>query len=447
MEDMEEEEDIGDDEKIIIGIEVLISKKELQERRDETFQEEIIKLLEKITDVERADEESGNYDKKNIETGLLSTLVQNNMVDVIKYIVNREDVSTSYVSKGFIWASRRVEQGAIFAILDSGKVNMHGLLKGLKELKTERSDKEFIKELAEAISSKISKTHIKEKEGKKLKLKLTANDTIELKSTATDTIMTENVIIGDYINETIKSPSDTIIIIKVLDRLHDEKNTQYFVYTLAAYNYFTKPSDGSLDIRTAPAVVFPCVKANGLYLYTARGSLLSAPKKNLDNMQLDKPLLSLDVLFKLPGHINLGDINNIISKQVANKYNVIGILVSRETNNNVPAIAKYPFDTGVGSLHCNPGGESVQIWRVHEISNIDEINRQVKKSIEKEGGQLTFGGKPYKKKHERKIDKTRKKIKTLSNAGTFRVKKSSSSTHKRRIRVKKTSKKVKKGKK
>lgn len=440
-EDSEEEMDDGE----IIGyIDELIHEKDIKDRGDKKFQEKIITLLDQVTDVEKADEEIENYIKGNIETGLLATLVQSNMVDVIKYLVNRDDVSRSYVNNGFIWACRRVDQVAIFAILDSGKVTRYGLQKGIRELKIEGSDKKFIEKLAKAITLKImenlkkNKLNLKEEEEEKKegkKLKSNANYSINIKSIATDTINGDDIIIGDYITKNITSPSDTIIIIKVLDRLDNE---QYFVYTTDAYKYFTNPSGSLGDIdRSAPAVVFPCVKSNGLYLYTSRGSLTSAPKR-LVNMQLDKPLLSLDVLFKMPGHVHLGDINKIISKQVASKYNVIGILVSRDTNNNVPSIAKYPFDTGVSSLHCNPGGESVQIWGVHEISNIDEINRQVKKSIEKEGGNSDSS--PFKTSHERKIDKTRKKIKQLVNAETFRVKKSTL-THKRIIRIKKTSKK------
>jgi hypothetical protein len=124
-------------------------------------QDTIIEELKKIKDIEKEDY---LYNKDDIlDTGsILSSLVfrndkDNDTTKIISYLVNRNDVRNKYVDSGFIYACRRVDDGAIFAILNSGKVSMSGLNIGIKELKIEaRSDKIILKKLAEDIVSKIS---------------------------------------------------------------------------------------------------------------------------------------------------------------------------------------------------------------------------------------------------------------------------------------------------
>lgn len=180
---------------------------------------------------------------------------------------------------------------------------------------------------------------------------------IEFKSIASDVINGDTVIIDEYINS---NRNDTIIIIKVVDQFLDiqhSNRSKYFVYTLDSYEYYT-------PAKKAVGVVFPCLEANG-YANTDSGE---------ENLELDKPLLSLDILFKLPGCISLKDITFIINKQIHFGYKIIGVLITRNANNNVPSISKFPYVFGSSTLNCNRGFESVHIWDVHEISNIDEIN-------------------------------------------------------------------------
>ena len=191
---------------------------------------------------------------------------------------------------------------------------------------------------------------------------------IDLSKSAMDVMNAEEIVISKYIKENIE---ETVIVIKIVDNsfIHNESRTRYFVYNIKDYNRFVENDDNG-DYSRAVAVVFPCLEANGI-------SMTYNLSPNQRNMELDKPLLNLNIIFQIPDCIRLKNITDLINKQVISENKVIGVLITPNTFNTVPSIAKYPFQIGLGNLHCNPGGELVKIWDVHEISNIDKINTQV----------------------------------------------------------------------
>jgi hypothetical protein len=196
---------------------------------------------------------------------------------------------------------------------------------------------------------------------------------IDLKRSALDVDSGEEVIIGKYIRDNTSEP---VIIIKILnhDSNIDEKRTRYFVYTLETYKFFVTSSvAGDVQNKQAPAVVYPCLENNGL----------ARTRDGRENMVLYKPLLNMDVLFRISACVSLIEINELIEEQLQKGQNVIGVLIIPNKDNKIKAIAKFPFFFGVSSLHCNPGiSETIEIWDVDKITNIDEINKRASAALE-----------------------------------------------------------------
>ena len=110
--------------------------------------------LAELKKISKGKFEDTDFKSNDVESGLLSALVQNEMDNAVEYLINRKDVNAEYVDSGFIWACRRVEKDIIFTILESGKVTLNALKKGIKELKIEDSQ-EIVDEILEHINEEL----------------------------------------------------------------------------------------------------------------------------------------------------------------------------------------------------------------------------------------------------------------------------------------------------
>ena len=186
----------------------------------------------------------------------------------------------------------------------------------------------------------------------------------------------EDVIINDFIDQN-KIKNEKTIIFKVLSSDFNDEKSRYYLY---AYSDFAK-----ID-----RYVYPCNDANNSY------NDINGEK----NIQDYIPLINLYNICGVNACIYANDYMNISMKN--KNSNVVCFVIIPDKDNTVPTISKKDYQNVAGALHCNAGGEPVQIWEVKQASKIEiDIIDKVYKNVY--GGRSSKSKRSIKTKYHKRI--------------------------------------------
>jgi hypothetical protein len=190
----------------------------------------------------------------------------------------------------------------------------------------------------------------------------------------------EDVIINDFIDQN-KNKNEKTIIFKVLSSDFKDEKSRYYLYTYS-------------DFAKIDRYVYPCNDANNSY------NDINGEK----NIQDYIPLINLYNICGVNACIYANDYMNISMKN--KNSNVVCFVIIPDKDNTVPTISKKDYQNVAGALHCNAGGEPVQIWEVKQASKIEiDIIDKVYKNV--------YGGSSSSSSSRRSsISKSKRAIKT-----------------------------------
>ena len=171
--------------------------------------------------------------------------------------------------------------------------------------------------------------------------------------TGNDVIGGVKVTINDFIDQ---NKNENTIIFKVLSSDFKDEKSRYYLYTKS-------------DFANIDKYVYPCNDANNSY------NDINGEK----NIQDYIPLINVYNICGVNACIYANDYMNISMK---NKNSTVCFVIIPDKDNTVPTISKKDYQNVAGALHCNAGGEPVQIWEVKQASKIEiDIIDKVYKNV------------------------------------------------------------------
>jgi len=224
--------------------------------------------------------------------------------------------------------------------------------------------------------------------------------------TGTDVIgMGEDVTINDFIDQN-KNKNENTIIFKVLSSDFNDEKSRYYLYTYS-------------DFAKIDRYVYPCNDANNSY------NDINGEK----NIQDYIPLINLYNICGVNACIYANDYMNISMKN--KNSTVVCFVIIPDKDNTVPTISKKDYQNVAGALHCNAGGEPVQIWEVKQASKIEiDIIDKVYKNV--------YGGSSSSSSSRRSsISKSKRAIKTK-----YHKRVGTKSSHKRAVTTRNNNKRA-----
>jgi hypothetical protein len=200
-----------------------------------------------------------------------------------------------------------------------------------------------------------------------------------------DVINDEELTIQEFIEANLEAnPNEKIIVFKVLSDDFNDKKSRHYLYTNTNLKHLNKIVD---------PVVYPCNIANNDEF----------DNNGEGNIQHYIPLINLN---NICGDVNaciyMSDYDKLRNIQKMKYENVLYIIIIPDKYNTVPTVSKIEHKLMASSLHCNAGGEPVQIW---EVINPTKIITSVIDNVYTN----IAGGKKQNKKRQNKTNKKKNK--------------------------------------